>query len=86
MVLLPPWASILSNLYWQLRYSRGRSRPSRRTWYRRIQIEKTRLLASGVALIEIHLVTRILANPRNPRYEVNYKRYLERRQQGLSPW
>lgn len=37
-------------------------------------------------MIEIHLVTRILGQPRNPRYEVNYKNYLEDKAAGVSPW
>ena len=85
-VQLPGWATGLSHLFWHLRMCRRSSKPSSRTWHRRIRTEKLRLLAEGVPLIEIHLVTRILRNPRNPKYALIYKTYLQHRAAGVSPW
>lgn len=62
------------------------SRPSRRTWHRRIAVEKLRLFEAGVPAIEIHLVSRLLANPSNPRYELRWQRYLAAKVAGVSPW
>ena len=43
--------------------------PQPRTWHRRIRAEKLHLLQGGVPVIEIHLVSRLLANPSNRFYE-----------------
>ena len=83
---LPGWSVWLSHLFWHLRMCRRSSKPSSRTWRRRIRTEKIRLLAEGVPLIELHLVTRILRNPRNPKYALIYKTYLQQRAAGVSPW
>lgn len=84
--MLPAWASTLSHLYWRLRAARSMARPGRRTWHRRIHAEKLRLLQAGVPVIEIHLVSRILANPSNRFYEARWRRYLEQKASGVSPW
>jgi hypothetical protein len=62
------------------------ARPGRRTWHRRIRVEKLRLLKAGLPAIEIHLVSRILANPSNQFYEARWQRYLEQKVAGVSPW
>ena len=41
--MFPDWAQRLVFLYWRLRMCRGMSRPSSRTWHRRISAEKLRL-------------------------------------------
>jgi hypothetical protein len=84
--MLPAWASHLAHLYWRLRAARGMASPSRRTWHRRIRAEKLRLLQAGLPVIEIHLVTRILANPANRFYEARWQRYLAQKVAGVSPW
>jgi len=50
----------------------------RRRWWRRIAVEKKRLLSEGVPYIELHLVCRYLTNPRNRNSEDRLKYYLER--------
>lgn len=54
----------LWNLYWHLRCCRNDA--CRRRWYRKIAVEKKRLLAAGVSHVELHLVCRVATNPRNP--------------------
>ena len=87
-MILPTWSTTLRQLYWQLRMHRPgrRSSPSRSTQYRRIRAEKLRLHELGVPIIEIHLVSRVLCNPNNPRYRVMNMTYLERRATGQSVW
>lgn len=51
--MLPTWAHNLLSLYWHLRQARGMSRPSLRTWQRRVRAEKKRLLDEGVDLFEL---------------------------------
>lgn len=52
------------------------SRPSSRTWYRRIRAERLRLhVVEGVPYIELHLVCRVLSNPRNLRAQAQLHRY-----------
>lgn len=60
LVQMPPWAGTLRDLYWRLRASRALSRPSPRTWSRRIRAEKIRLVESGVPLFEVHMICRVL--------------------------
>jgi hypothetical protein len=84
--MLPAWASHLAHLYWRLRACRGMARPSKRTWQRRIRAEKLCLLQAGLPAIEIHLVSRILAKPSNGLYEARWRRYLEQKVAGASPW
>lgn len=52
--MLPEWATELAHLYWRLRAARGMSRPSIRTLYRRIAVEKKRLLGAGVDPFDLH--------------------------------
>lgn len=49
----------LNNLYWQIRYSRNKSR--KRKYYRYAAAEKKRLIASGVDPEELRLICRTLA-------------------------
>lgn len=64
--MVPPWADELSRRYWHLRYCRKWDSACKRRHYRKIAEEKKRLLVAGVPYIEVHLVTRYLANPDNP--------------------
>ena len=59
--MLPAWSGELANLYYRARSCRDRACKQR--YWRRIAVEKKRLLASGVPYIELHLVTRVLARP-----------------------
>lgn len=59
-----PFDSNLRALYWQKRACRTDA--CRRRWWRRIAVEKKRLLAAGVPAIELHLWCRHLTNLRNP--------------------
>lgn len=56
----------LRRLYWFLRESKRLSRPkvSTRTWYRRIRVVRSELLALGVSPFELHSFCRSLAAPR----------------------
>lgn len=65
MVKLPPYSSTLANLYWMLRYHRGRSSAARRRYYRYIEAEKNRLFSAGFDREEIRLLCRYLSDPRN---------------------
>lgn len=56
----PAWSSNLRYLYWRRRMARTISRPSPRTWARRIAAEKKRLLATGVDFFELHAVCVLL--------------------------
>ena len=58
--MLPVWSQQLRFLFWRLRMSRTVSRPSPRTWQRRIAAEKKRLLAEGVDFFELHAVCVLL--------------------------
>jgi hypothetical protein len=62
---LPPWADRLSNLYWFLRYYGHRDQARRRKLYRRIAVERTRLVKLGIDGERVRLLCRYLANPRN---------------------
>jgi hypothetical protein len=61
--MLPP--SDLANLYWRIRNARALERRYIRTWYRRIEDEKKRLIESGVNGELVRLYCRYLANPDN---------------------
>jgi hypothetical protein len=85
--MLPAWSGTLANLYWWLRASwRGHPKPSRRTWHRRIRAEKLRLFQAGIPAIEIHLVSRCLASPKNQVFRRRWQRYLDQQTAGTSPW
>ena len=64
-VELPSWSHLLANLYYLKRYCRQHDNACRRKAWRKIAVEKKRLLAGGVPYIELHLVCRVLTNPRN---------------------
>jgi hypothetical protein len=63
--MLPNWANVLANLYYVKRWCRGPDDACRRRAWRKIAIEKKRLLGAGVEYIELHLVCRVLTNPLN---------------------
>jgi len=69
--MFPDWSENLRHLYWRLRAARPASRPTVRTWQRRIQKEKTRLIAAGICPFQLHAVCRAL---RRPRCEVAFER------------
>jgi hypothetical protein len=71
----PAWSADLKNMYWHLRASRPWDTALRRRWYRIIQGEKKRLLLAGVPYIELHLVTRVLCDPRNNNYQMRLANY-----------
>ena len=75
MVRLPPYAHPLANLYWMLRYHRGRSSAARRRYYRYIETEKYRLFLVGFDREEIRLLCRYLANPDDKHAERSLLRY-----------
>lgn len=63
--MLPPWSHPLANLYFRKRYCRVSDHACRRRAWRKIAVEKKRLLSEGVEYIELHLVCRHLTNPQN---------------------
>jgi hypothetical protein len=73
----PPWSDELRRLYWHLRNARPWDTAQRRRFYRLIAAEKKRLHAEGVPQIELHLVTRLLCNPRNNNYRMRYANYVK---------
>ena len=75
MVRLPPYASTLCNLYWQLRDRRAFDFAKRRRIYRYLECEKKRLFLEGVDQEEIRLLCRYLANTANKHAEVAFCRY-----------
>lgn len=75
MVKLPPYSSTLANLYWMLRYHRGRSQAARRRYYRYIEAEKNRLFLAGFDREEIRLLCRHLSEPRNIHAESAFLAY-----------
>lgn len=54
----------LSNLYWRLRYCRDYDSAARRKWYRRIRVERDRLVSGGEDGEYVRLMCRWLADPR----------------------
>lgn len=81
--VLPPWAGRLANLYFMKRWCRQHDNACRRRAWRRIATEKKRLLSLGVSYIEVHLVCRILTNPRNQAALSRYRRFLANEKQWL---
>ena len=71
---MPEWTGTLRNLYWCLRYNRF-DQAARRRYYRKIEVEKKRLLETGVDAEELRLLCRFLANPRNRNAEERYYFY-----------
>lgn len=63
--MLPEWSSQLANLYYRKRYCREHDHACRRKAWRKIAVEKKRLLSEGVEYIELHLVCRYLTNTGN---------------------
>jgi hypothetical protein len=90
LVRLPEWSDKLKTLFWRLRAARECSRPSPRTWTRRITEEKRRLLELGVPQNELHLVCRILRVSGQPaaqwRAERRYVEFMARKQREGSRW
>lgn len=73
--MLPEWSSQLANLYFRKRYCREHDNACRRKAWRKIAVEKKRLLSEGVEYIELHLVCRVLTNPRNRNAEGRLQNY-----------
>lgn len=63
----------LYNYYWFIRYTRNPS--VKRRYYRYIQVEKKRLIESGVDQECLRLLCRSLANRHNVFAEKSYQRY-----------
>ena len=72
---LPAWSSELANLYYRKRYCRLHDHAGRRRAWRKIAVEEKRLLAGGVNYLELHLVCRVLTNPRNKSAADRWRRY-----------
>lgn len=76
--MFPDWAQRLVFLYWRLRMCRGMSRPSSRTWSRRIAAEKKRLRDAGVDLFELHAVCVLLCRPEHSAAAGRARQFLQR--------
>lgn len=74
--MLPEWSGPVRNLYWMLRYRRAWDSAARRKYYRRIEVEKKRLIESGVDPEAVRLCCRYLANLQNRNAEARFKAYL----------
>lgn len=70
---MPPWSQKLRGLYWELRAKRI---GSRRSLYRHIRKERTRLLQAGICPFQLHTVCRVLANPRSETAQARMRRAL----------
>lgn len=91
MVPMPEWSGELRSLFWKLRAARPNSRPAPWTLQRRIRAEKLRLVESGVPMIEVHHVCRILRCDRGQHVrqwnaERRYVAYLAAKQRGTLLW
>lgn len=75
LLMLPTWSHSLANLYYRKRYCRQHDHACRRKAWRKIAVEKKRLLSEGVVYIELHLVCRVLTNPRNRNAEDRLRTY-----------
>lgn len=73
--MLPEWSGRLTSLYWRLRATRSWDTAEKRRWYRKIAVEKKRLLSEGVPYIEVHLVTRYLTNLKNKNAQARLENY-----------
>lgn len=75
--MLPDWSGNLRNLYWFLRYRRAYDTAARMRYYRRIAVEKKRLVGElGVDQEEVRLLCRALSNPKNRNAEERWKAYV----------
>ncbi|MCM8566181.1 hypothetical protein [Thauera linaloolentis] len=79
-MMIPTWAAELRRLFWFLRAARHLSRPTPRTWRRRITAEKRRLLAAGVDLWELHAVCVMLRRNEHSTAAKRAREFLENRQ------
>ena len=67
--------SVLRNLYWRLRSVRGFDEAARRKWYRRIKVERERLVETGCGAEHVRLYCRFLADPSRREREEALTRY-----------
>jgi hypothetical protein len=65
----------LHGLYWFLRFYRNWDEAARRDCYRKIAVEKKRLIESGVDAEEVRLLCRHLANLKDRKAETRYVTY-----------
>lgn len=72
---MPEWGSVLSNLYWHLRYIRPFDQAARRRHYRKIAHEKKRLIETGVDPEQVRLFCRWLANPKNNAASIRFQNF-----------
>lgn len=73
--MLPDWSGNIRNLYWFLRYKRSWDSAGRRKYYRKISVEKKRLIESGVDPELVRLCCRYLANFKNRNAEQRFYAY-----------
>lgn len=59
----PAWTESLRNFYWQLRACRAYDQAGRRKFYRRIRVERDRLVSSGINEELVRLLCRHLSDP-----------------------
>jgi hypothetical protein len=76
--MVPEWAAELRRLFWFLRAARHLSRPTPRTWQRRIAVEKKRLLDAGVDVWELHAVCVLLRRGEHSAAAARARAVLER--------
>lgn len=74
--------SKLKNLYWQIRFSRNKSR--KRKYYRYAAVEKKRLLEAGVDKEELRLICRALSKQHCEHAERNLRNYQKTLRQVIS--
>lgn len=71
----PAEYGVLRNLYWKLRSVRGYDQAGRRKWYRRIKVERNRLVGIGFGPEHVRLYCRFLADPSKREREEAIVRY-----------
>lgn len=74
----PDWSTQLRQLYWWLRYLRPMDRAERTAQYRKIKIERLRLLRAGSNPEQIRLLCRLLKDPSKVDRHDAYERFVFR--------
>ena len=65
---MPDWSGPVRNLYWFLRYRRQWNSAARRRYYRKIRVERDRLVASGIDAEWVRLFCRWQSNLGGPAF------------------
>lgn len=73
----PAWTATIRQHYWHLRHARGFNSARIRKEYRRIEVEKKRLIATGTHPEAIRLLCRHLVNLNNKNAERRWIRWCE---------